>query len=301
VAEDTLSEIEKYHHHVVNSLHNWSDPEVKNHWNPHTFQLQALKAIFVSDCKNVFIQCGRKWGKTETIVYALWRFALLNPNTSNYYLCPLIKQAKEIIWDARDTRGRYRLKEFGPKEFISYIDESELRIVFKNGSFIKVDGSDNYNAWAGISPHFLVLDEYADFNPKFYPVMDPNRATFDAPVVIIGTPPEEEFIDKDTLHPYVELARDFQKEMFLGGQALYLKRPSWDNPNPVIQKFLKRTRQSLERRGKMHEWYRMYCAELVRSGENKVFPHFIANPQIQGSQVYYQSDIIKHMYFSQGA
>lgn len=293
---DNLTQEERYRHAVVASLHNWFDPNPANHWTPHPSQQLALEAIFVNDCKLVFIQCGRKWGKTETIVYALWRRALLNPGSSCYYICPELKQAKEIIWKSRDRRGRLRIQEFGPAEFISSIDNTELRINLKNGSFIKVDGSDNFDAWAGISPHFVVLDEFRSFKPEFYDVMNPNRATFDAPMIIIGTPPENIWIDKDTPHQYVELAHEAQLDMLATGASFFIKRASWDNPDPIIQKFLASEKKTLFRRGKEATWWREYGAELVSGGERKVFPTFVSDCTLKGTQVYTLSNIFDQMY-----
>lgn len=298
---DNLSPEQRYRHIVVSSLHNWigldgkpNPPEL--HWTPHPSQFLVLESIFKNDCKNVFVQCGRKWGKTEVIVYSLWRWALLTQKQSCYYICREAKQAREIIWKARDKRGRLRLQEFGPADFIQDIDDEDMRITFKNGSFLKVDGSDNYRAWAGISPNFLVLDEFADFRPEFWRVMNPNRATFNAPVVIIGTPPVQIWLDKDTPHQYVELAHEYQLDMFESGRSFHIKRPSWDNPDPVIQEFLRHEKKALFRMGKQDEWWRDYGAELVNAGAKKVFPGFISDPSITGSHVLPHSAILDAMY-----
>lgn len=293
---DALSPEEKYRHLVVSSLHNWFDPNPANHWEPHPSQQLVLEAIFKNDCKLAFVQCGRKWGKTETIVYALWRWALLNPGQSCYYICPQFKHAKEIVWKSRDQKGKLRIQEFGPNDFIESIDNTELRITFKNGSFIKVDGSDNYDAWTGISPHFVVLDEFRSFRPEFYDVMDPNRASFDAPMVIIGTPPPLIWVEKDVPHQYVEVANDCRLEMLAGGNSFFIKRPSWDNPDPKIHAFLARTKKRLYRLNKMDVWWREYGAELVQAGESKVFPKFIADPTIEGSHVFNHSALLDMMY-----
>lgn len=298
---DRLSPEEKYRHIVVSSLHNWIDrdgnpnpPEL--HWTPHPSQYLVLESIFKNECKLVFCQCGRKWGKTEVIVYSLWRWALLNPGQSCYYICPQFKHAKEIVWKSRDQKGRLRIQEFGPADFIDNIDNTELRITFKNGSFIKVDGSDNYDAWTGISPHFIVLDEFRSFKPEFYDVMDPNRASFDAPMIVIGTPPEQIWAEKDVPHQYVEIAHEAKLDMLETGKSFHIKRASWDNPDPKIQMFLARTKKRLQRLGKMDVWWREYGAELVSGGEAKVFPKFIGDPTLVGSHVFPHSMLLDRMY-----
>lgn len=284
-----------YYHHVIRALHSLDNPDPKQRWQPHDSQILIGQALFVHNCKNIFIQCGRKFGKTEIIIYCLWRYALLNPGSACYYLCPVKKQAKEIIWDVRDKRGRLRLKEFASSEFIERIDEDELRIVFKNGSFIKVDGSDNADAWAGISPHFLVLDEFRSFRPEFLTVMNPNRATFDAPMIVIGTPPEQVYIEPEVPHQYIELAKEIREDMLAGGPSFWIKRPSWANPDPTIQAFLATEKMKLFRRGRSAEWYREYGAECVADTARKIFPNFIADSTLANSHVLYHSALLTKM------
>ena len=157
-------------------------------WTPHTGQIQVGKALFTDNCKQIFVQCGRKWGKTDLIEYILWRWAQLNPGSSCYYISPFFKQSKEIIW------ANQRIQNFGPREWLNPgdkgINNSELRLKFRNGSFIKLDGADNFDAHRGTEPHILVYEEFKDHNPKFHEAMDPNLAPHDAPLVVIGTPPE---------------------------------------------------------------------------------------------------------------
>ncbi len=229
---------------------------------------------------------------TEIANYCLWRWALLNPNSACYYICPELKQAREINWESKDRRGKDRLPEFGAREFIESVDNTEMRITFKNGSFIKVDGSDNYDAWAGISPNFIVLDEFRSFKPEFYSVMNPNRAVYDAPMVIMGTPPKQIYIDKDTEHQYVELAKEFRTDMLEGGPSLWIKRPSWSNPDPVIQRFLAAEKRKLFRAKKEYEWYREYGAELVPGDSSKIFPQFLSDPTQDLSHVVTHSDMV---------
>lgn len=285
VNEQAVGDAARHYAQVISALHRFDLPE-SEHWKPHESQLLIGNAVFKRGCKFIFVQCGRKFGKTEIIVYCLWRWALMNPGSSCYYICPELKQAKEIIWKARDQRGRLRIQEFGPQEYIESIDNTELRITFKNGSFIKCDGSDNWAAWKGISPNFIVLDEFAEFKPEFYGAMNPNRATFDAPMVIIGTPPEKIWLDRDKPHQYVELAQECRQQMLEDpNDAFWIKRPSWCNPLPNIQNFLRKEKKVLFRMGKEDEWWRDYGAELVPAKARKIFPNFVADSTMEGSHV----------------
>jgi hypothetical protein len=288
---DVITEDRRYYAYVMNQLHRWNLPP-EQHWTPHLYQRKIIKALFADGTKTVFIQCGRKWGKSEIICYTLWRWALFNPNSACYYFAPQKDDAAEIIWNAFDQSGRRRLPEFGPGEFIRRIYESEMRIEFKNGSFILVDGSDNISAVRGYSPAMYVADEYADFDPLWEGEMEPNRATFDAPALYVGTPPRTLMIDMDTPHHYVQKAEITRRDMAEGGSSLWVKRPSWDNPLPHIQNFLRRKKEECYRFGREADWLREYEAELVEIGERKIFPNFNSNVGELGSHVIHNGDML---------
>src|SRR6187431_466831 len=65
---------------------------------PHEGQVVVGKAMFVDGKKRIFVQCGRKWGKSKFIMYVMTRMAALTPNMNIYYFAPTREMAKEIIW-----------------------------------------------------------------------------------------------------------------------------------------------------------------------------------------------------------
>ena len=224
-------------------------------WTPHSGQSKVLKAVFVDRIKSVFVQCGRKWGKTDVIEYILWRWAYTNPGSSCYYISPFNKQSKELIWANR------RIQNFGPREWIKGINNSELRITLTNDSFIKLDGSDNFDAYRGVEPHLLVMEEYKDHRPEFMEAMRPNLSVYDAPCVFIGTPPET--IDNHFLKDAEEHKEDPTKFFCTGS--------SWDNPY-IPRDWLEKEKERLYKRGDGDQWEREYEGRFVRGGANKIFP-----------------------------
>ena len=150
-------------------------------WTPHPAQVELGRALLSGGFLDVFGQCGRNFGKTELVGYLTWRYAFTFPRSENYYFAPYMKQAREIMWASR------RIQDFGPKDWIESINNTEMRITFKNGSFIKLDGSDNVDAYRGVKPKGLTIyDEFKDFRPEFHEAYDPNRAAFNSPLLIIG-------------------------------------------------------------------------------------------------------------------
>ncbi len=235
---------------LINGLHSV--------WMPHDGQVRVGKALFGEESKDIFVQAGRNWGKTEFVSYALWRYAQAHPGSENYYFSPFQKQSREILWASQ------RLQNFGPKEWIDgKPNEVEMRIRFANGSFIKVDGSDNVESYRGVKPRGVsVFDEFKDFRPEFFDAYDPNRAAFNSPLLIIGTPPEREC-------QFLTVAENFKRDP----SKKFFKAPSHENPH-ISREWLEKKRAELVARGEEDVWQREYLAEYVPGGVAKVLPMF---------------------------
>ena len=70
--------------------------DLHNYWAPHSGQVKVGMPLIQGDVNTVFIQCGRKWGKTDFAVYMLWRHALLHPGSTCYYITPELSHGREI-------------------------------------------------------------------------------------------------------------------------------------------------------------------------------------------------------------
>lgn len=224
-------------------------------FTPHAAQVKIGQALLRDDFKDIFVEAGRNLGKTTLVCYLLWRWAALNPGSENYYFAPYMKQAREIVW------ASYMLQNFGPREWVFDENNTEMRIPFRNGSFIKADGSDNVNAYRGVKPNGLIIfDEFKDFRPEFYDAFDPNRAAYNAPLIIIGTPPDR--------HCQFSEVRDaFKKDP----KKAYFHAPTTENPH-ISKEWLESKRQELIDRGEEDVWQREYLALQVTSGATKIFP-----------------------------
>lgn len=227
--------------------------DLNSRWTPHHAQQKILNALFLYLRRIVMAELGRKGGKTEIICYFLWRLAMLVPG-GYYYFAPELKQAREIVWASG------RVQNFGPPEYIHDLNNSDLRITLTNGSFIKIDGSDNPNAMRGIQPHGLAYDEFKDFRPEFHKAMGPNLAVFKAPLLICGTPPEQLELDH-----YDKLKAQAIR------RGAYFNMPTWCNPH-IDRQWLLEEKADLYERGDGDVWEREYAAKRVRGGANAIFP-----------------------------
>lgn len=245
-------------------------------WTPHSGQVPIGKALFYDGKKFIFMNCGRKIGKSELIIYSLSRWGMSFPGSSCYYIAPFFKQAKEIIW-ANNRIQNFLEKEIRSK-YIVDINNTELRVRLKNGSFIKLDGADNFNAYRGINPHIIAYDEFKDHNPNFHIGMEPNLATHKAPCLFFGTPPETEDNHFWRIADSVSADPD----------GAYFNFPTHMNPH-IDKEWLEKTRLRLIARGEEDVWLREYMAMRVFGGKNAIFP------MLSDDLVIRFSDAIQHI------
>lgn len=227
-------------------------------WTPHEIQAQIAEAIFYKGIKNIFVCAGRNVGKTEIAAYCGWRWSKQNPESQNYIFEPYAKQGREILWASK------RIQTFGPKEWVEGTNDTEMRLKFKNGSFIKVEGSDNSASMAGIKPKGLIVyDECKDHRNESITNFEPNRAAFDVPALFIGTPPEfhNHFVD------YMDMAKN-------SSDWLFIHAPTRSNPH-ISSKWLERKRLEMIAMGMEEDWLREYEAIFVKGGKKTIYPQWL--------------------------
>lgn len=223
-------------------------------------QVKVGRALFTEDKRRIFVSAGRKWGKTELIVYFLARWGKMHPGRGCFYVCPELKQARKLVWTDP------RVKNFVPQEWISKINETEMRIQLDNGSYIQIDGSDNYEAHRGSRPGIIVYEESKDHKRRFREIMRPNMLVYNAPEIHIGTPPSDD--DSEEVQAYWdELEAEFKDDP----NAFYYNGTTWENPHNDVN-WLKAERARLYAKGEGYVWEREYEAKRVRGGTQKIFP-----------------------------
>lgn len=125
----------------------------------------------------------RRGGKTVASVNDLIKGALTcqRPDPRFAYIAPLYKQAKDVAWQYVKY---YSLAVPG-----AVAHESELRVDYPNGGRVRLYGADNPDALRGIYLDGVVLDEYADMNPRIWgEIIRPALSDRKGWAVFIGTP-----------------------------------------------------------------------------------------------------------------
>jgi len=127
--------------------------------------------------------CHRRAGKTVACVADLVDAALRCklPTPRFAYLAPYYTQAKDVAW--------VYLKQMVAPIPGTQINESELRVDLPNGGRVRLYGADNYDRLRGLFLDGIVLDEFADMDPRAWPeVIRPALSDRQGWAAFIGTP-----------------------------------------------------------------------------------------------------------------
>ena len=127
----------------------------------------------------------RRAGKTVACIHDLYRAAQRcgKERPRFAYLSPFFRQSKAVAWDyLRVAAGRLA-------KGAARTHETELRVDYENGGQVRLYGADNPDALRGIYLDGVVLDEYADMDPRVWSeIIRPALADREGWAVFIGTP-----------------------------------------------------------------------------------------------------------------
>lgn len=97
------------------------------------------------------------------------------------YVAPFYNQAKDVAWTY--------LKRYSAPIPGATANESELRVDYPNGSRFRLYGADNADRLRGGYLDGVILDEYADMDPRVWPeIIRPMLADRKGWAIFIGTP-----------------------------------------------------------------------------------------------------------------
>lgn len=147
---------------------------------------QAFSPYHYRSTRYCVIVAHRRAGKTVACINELLKCALANerrePPPRYAYIAPHYNQAKDVAWE-------YLKKYAAPVlEFGGGINESELRVDLPNGARVRLYGADNPDRLRGLYFDGVILDEYADMDPRIFEVVRPTLNDHQGWCTWIGTP-----------------------------------------------------------------------------------------------------------------
>jgi hypothetical protein len=262
-------------------------------WKPHDGQIEVGSKIFVEGARRIFLECGRKWGKTDWAIDCAWRLGNMIQGGQGYYFAARAKAVREIIWASN------RIQSHGPSEYIKEIHKTEMRLTFTSDTFVKLDGADEFAQSKGFNPDFVILDEFADYANNFWYAMSPNFASKDAIVIIISSPPwllEEEPGKPVLFIRLADLWDRYQDEARRKGKAskyVYLNQPTHKNPY-ISKEWLEEERKTLVELGEEDLYDREYMAKRVVGGGKRVIGTFDRTLHVHDHEALYAKKIQDH-------
>ena len=234
--------------------------DLHERFKPHSGQIPIGRAILYENCKRVFANCGRSFGKSKLNAYLHARVARENQNSTNYIFLPFLTQGREVYWTPK------LLQQMIPEDEIASINNTEMRIILTNGSQIKVCGADNVESYRGVKPNpnsVITFEEAKDLKREFIDAFLPNLSVNDPILFIVGTPPEFE-------SPFTEFMTLAQKSP----EWKYFHSPTSTNPY-VSKKFIEDERIRLTAIGEEETFLREYEAIFVKGGKKTIYPQFL--------------------------
>lgn len=124
----------------------------------------------------------RRARKTTTAINEIVKQAHLRVGPY-WHIFPTYGEAKNAIW--RDPNMLFGII---PKELIAKVNESELVVYFKNGSYYQLIGADNADRLRGAGPFGVVFDEMDTQKNDVWPTVEPILRANGGWAWFIGTP-----------------------------------------------------------------------------------------------------------------
>lgn len=157
--------------------------------DPYDLAFAAQTRALTDRARFKALLCGRRSGKTRTVFLALWRAALEHPRAIVPYICLSRPVAKRILWPL--------LKEaLVELEIDAELRESDLAVVFPNGSILTLLGADKpseVNKLRGQKFPAAAIDEPQAFRDDVLrelidDVLEPTLLDYRGSLWLCGTP-----------------------------------------------------------------------------------------------------------------
>lgn len=235
-------------------------------WKYDSTQLELRNFILSNDNSQVFVfECSRRLGKSRTMLTLAIEESLKTPNYKVNYVAPTAAMLKNFLFPMAEE-----ILEDCPEAIRPLISLNQSTIKFKNGSEIKLSGTDNKRAdkLRGRASNLCIVDE-AGFCDDLSYVVDsillPTTLTTNGKIVMVSTPP----VSLD--HPFIDYVK---KAKF---HKRHILKTIYDNPRLTQQQI----QNAADAAGGIdsNQFRREYLCHHIASSENVVVPEFTKEKQ----------------------
>jgi len=180
---------------------------------PFGYRARAGQAALRDDpARFKVVVAHRRFGKTVFAVTELLSGAIgVGRRAPRFaYVAPFYRQAKAIVWDY--------LKQYGRRIEGARFHETELRCDLPNGARISLYGADDPDSLRGLYFDGVVLDEYAQMDPRVWSeVIRPALADREGWAIFTGTPMGRNSFW--TLYQQAKAAPDWRAALFRASET----------------------------------------------------------------------------------
>lgn len=160
--------------------------KIPNQWSPRPYQSELWNYLERGGKRAVAVW-HRRAGK-DSLSLNWTACAAIDRVGVYWHMLPLQTQARKVVWDAIDKRGRRVIDQVFPKALRKSMNTQEMKIELLNGSIWQCVGSDNYNALVGANPVGVVFSEYSIADPAAWDFIRPILAENGGWALFIYTP-----------------------------------------------------------------------------------------------------------------
>lgn len=143
---------------------------------PYGFEPRPYQADFFEAMDNGINRALLIWPRRAGKDLSMWNWVIMQAvqRVGSYvYVFPFKTHARKNVWDAKDNEGR-RFLDYVPEQILAKpVNNTQMRIELRNGSDIRLEGSDNFDALRGANGVLYVFSEWAYSNPAAFDVVRP--------------------------------------------------------------------------------------------------------------------------------
>jgi hypothetical protein len=151
------------------------------------YQEPIWDTIENGESKRVLYIAARRSGK-DVLAWNLAIRQCIKKTCLVFYVLPTYSQGRKAIFDAITIDGR-KFLDFIPEVLVDGINQSEMKIRFKNNSILQVIGGDTYDtSIVGTNPYAVILSEYSLMPADIFAFIRPILAANGGWCLVVGTP-----------------------------------------------------------------------------------------------------------------
>jgi len=150
------------------------------------YQVEPWNAVIEDDFHRGVMVVPRRNGK-DILCWNLMIAKAMKRRALYFYIGPFYNQIRQIIWEGVDKTGR-RFLDYIPDSIVESKTKLDMRITLRNGSQIKLLGSDNIDAIVGTNPFGIVFTEFSLHKPEAWSYLRPILAENGGWALFNGTP-----------------------------------------------------------------------------------------------------------------